>query len=257
MRMNGDTILNVRGLTVRFGTLVAVSDVSFDAQRGHITSVIGPNGAGKSSLFNLISGAIRPSAGQVLFEGRDMTGQRPDKMLAAGLARSFQITNLFFELPVRENLRLAAQFVENGRGLFRGIAASRVALARVDELIERFALQARADELAGFLSHGEQRRLEIAVALAARPRLLLLDEPTQGMSHADTQDTEALIRSLAAEGLSLLLVEHDVELVMNLSDHVVVMHQGAKLAEGPPLQVRADPAVQAAYFGDAREASHA
>ncbi|MEQ1684671.1 MAG: ABC transporter ATP-binding protein [Burkholderiaceae bacterium] len=255
--MNGDTIVNVRGLTVRFGTLVAVSDVSFDAQRGHITSVIGPNGAGKSSLFNLISGAIRPSAGQVLFEGRDMTGQRPDKMLAAGLARSFQITNLFFELPVRENLRLAAQFVENGRGLFRGIAASRVALARVDELIERFALQARADELAGFLSHGEQRRLEIAVALAARPRLLLLDEPTQGMSHADTQDTEALIRSLAAEGLSLLLVEHDVELVMNLSDHVVVMHQGAKLAEGPPLQVRADPAVQAAYFGDAREASHA
>ncbi|KNZ31450.1 MAG: ABC transporter [Methylibium sp. NZG] len=255
--MNGDTILNIRGLTVRFGTLVAVSDVSFDAQRGHITSVIGPNGAGKSSLFNLISGAIRPSAGQVLFEGRDMTGQRPDKMLAAGLARSFQITNLFFELPVRENLRLAAQFVENGRGLFRGIAASRVALARVDELIERFALQARADELAGFLSHGEQRRLEIAVALAARPRLLLLDEPTQGMSHADTQDTEALIRSLAAEGLSLLLVEHDVELVMNLSDHVVVMHQGAKLAEGPPLQVRADPAVQAAYFGDAREASHA
>ena len=255
--MNGDTILNVRGLTVRFGTLVAVSDVSFDAQRGHITSVIGPNGAGKSSLFNLISGAIRPSAGQVLFEGRDMTGQRPDKMLAAGLARSFQITNLFFELPVRENLRLAAQFVENGRGLFRGIAASRVALARVDELIERFALQARADELAGFLSHGEQRRLEIAVALAARPRLLLLDEPTQGMSHADTQDTEALIRSLAAEGLSLLLVEHDVELVMNLSDHVVVMHQGAKLAEGPPLQVRADPMVQAAYFGDAREAQHA
>jgi branched-chain amino acid transport system ATP-binding protein len=186
-----------------------------------------------------------------------MTGQRPDKMLAAGLARSFQITNLFFELPVRENLRLAAQFAENGRGLFRGIAASRVALARVDELIERFALQTRADELAGFLSHGEQRRLEIAVALAARPRLLLLDEPTQGMSHADTQDTEALIRSLAAEGLSLLLVEHDVELVMNLSDHVVVMHQGAKLAEGPPLQVRADPAVQAAYFGDAREASHA
>lgn len=255
--MNGDTILNVRGLTVRFGALVAVNDVSFDAQRGHITSVIGPNGAGKSSLFNLISGAIRPSAGQVLFEGHDMTGARPDRMLASGLARSFQITNLFFELPVRENLRLAAQFVENGRGLFRNVGASRAALARVDELIERFALQARADELAGFLSHGEQRRLEIAVALAARPRLLLLDEPTQGMSHADTQDTEALIRSLAADGLSLLLVEHDVELVMNLSDHVIVMHQGAKLAEGPPLQVRSDPAVQAAYFGDAREAAHA
>lgn len=255
--MKADPILQVRGLTVRFGSLLAVNDVSFDAQRGHITSVIGPNGAGKSSLFNLISGAIRPSSGQVLLEGREMTGQRPDRMLAAGLARSFQITNLFFELPVRENLRLAAQFVEGGRGLFRTVGASRAALARVDELIERFSLQAQADELAGFLSHGEQRRLEIAVALASRPRLLLLDEPTQGMSHADTQDTEQLIRSLAADGLSLLLVEHDVELVMNLSDHVVVMHQGAKLAEGPPLQVRADPAVQAAYFGEAREPAHA
>lgn len=252
-----DAVLEVAGLSVRFGSLLAVDNVSFAAQRGRITSVIGPNGAGKSSLFNLISGAIRPSAGRVVFEGRDLTGAPPERMLAAGLARSFQITNLFFDLPVRENLRLAAQFIENGRGLFRGVGASRAALMRVDELIERFALQAQADELAGFLSHGEQRRLEIAVALAARPRLLLLDEPTQGMSHADTQDTEALIRSLAADGLSLLLVEHDVELVMNLSDHVVVMHQGAKLAEGPPLQVRADPAVQAAYFGDAREANHA
>ena len=249
-----NAILSVQGLTVRFGSLVAVNDITFDARRGHITSVIGPNGAGKSSLFNLISGAIKPSAGCVTFEGQQMTGAPPHKMLAAGLARSFQITNLFFELPVRENLRLAAQFVEHGRGLFRGVAASRKALARVDELIERFALQARADELAGFLSHGEQRRLEIAVALASRPRLLLLDEPTQGMSHADTQDTEQLIRSLTADGLSLLLVEHDVELVMNLSDHVVVMHQGAKLAEGPPQQVRADPAVQAAYFGEATPA---
>jgi branched-chain amino acid transport system ATP-binding protein len=252
-----DTILSVRGLTVRFGSLVAVDDVSFEAQRGHITSVIGPNGAGKSSLFNLISGAIRPSNGQVWFEGSAMTGARPDKMLGAGLARSFQITNLFFELPVRENLRLAAQFVERGHGLVRGVAASRAAMARVDELIEGFGLQGKIDELAGFLSHGEQRRLEIAVALASRPRMLLLDEPTQGMSHSDTQDTERLIRRLAGEGLSILLVEHDVELVMNLSDHVVVMHQGAKLAEGPPLQVRADPAVQAAYFGETREASHA
>ena len=244
-------ILEVRDLTVRFGSLIAVNGVSFDAQRGSITAVIGPNGAGKSSLFNLISGAIRPSAGSVRFDGTDLTGARPDRMLAAGLARSFQITNLFFELPVRENLRLAAQFVEGGRGLLRSVAHSRAALARVDELIERFALQAKADELAGFLSHGEQRRLEIAVALAAHPRMLLLDEPTQGMSHADTHDTEALIRGLAAEGLSILLVEHDVELVMNLSDHVVVMHQGQKLAEGPPQQVRSDPLVQSAYFGEA------
>lgn len=247
-------ILSVRGLSVRFGALRAVDDVSFDAQRGHITAVIGPNGAGKSSLFNLISGAIRPSAGRVEFDGRDLTGARPDRMLAHGLARSFQITNLFFELPVRENLRLAAQFLCGGRGLLRPVTASRAALQRVDELIERFRLQGQAGALAGTLSHGEQRRLEIAVALAARPRMLLLDEPTQGMSHADTQETEAMIRSLAGEQLSILLVEHDVDLVMNLSDHVVVMHQGAKLAEGPPQQVRADAAVQAAYFGDAAHA---
>ena len=244
-------ILSVRGLGVRFGALQAVNGVSLDAQRGKITAIIGPNGAGKSSLFNLISGAIAPSAGNVLFEGEDVTGASPDRMLRAGLARSFQITNLFFELPVRENLRLAAQFLEQGQGWLRPVGSSSSAGARVDELIAQFDLQAQADALAGYLSHGEQRRLEIAVALAARPRMLLLDEPTQGMSHADTQETEALIRSLATEhGLSILLVEHDVELVMNLSDHVVVMHQGQKLAEGTPAEVRGNASVQAAYFGE-------
>ena len=249
-----DAILSVSDITVRFGSLMAVNGVSFDARRGQITSVIGPNGAGKSTLFNLISGAIRPSAGRVVFDGQDLTGASPNHMLAAGLARSFQITNLFFELSVRENLRLAAQFLEQGRGLLRPVASSHVALQRVDELIARFRLERKRDELAGFLSHGEQRRLEIAVALAARPRMLLLDEPTQGMSHADTQETGAMIRSLAGESLSILLVEHDVDLVMSLSDHVVVMHQGQKLAEGSPQQVRSNPAVQSAYFGDATHA---
>jgi branched-chain amino acid transport system ATP-binding protein len=185
-----------------------------------------------------------------MFQGREVTGLSPHQMLGQGLARSFQITNLFFELPVRENLRLAAQFLEQGRGLFRPVSASQIACKRVDELIEQFQLGPVADEMAGFLSHGEQRRLEIAVALASRPRLLLLDEPTQGMSHSDTHRTEALIRSLVGPSLSVLLVEHDVDLVMNLSDHVVVMHQGQKLAEGPPQVVRANPAVQAAYFGE-------
>ncbi len=252
--IQADAILSVSDLTVRFGSLAAVNGVSFDAQRGQITSVIGPNGAGKSTLFNLISGAIRPSAGSVMFEGKDLTGAVPNRMLAAGLARSFQITNLFFELTVRENLRLAAQFLEQGRGLLRPIASSRTALQRVDELVERFRLERKLDELAGFLSHGEQRRLEIAVALAARPRMLLLDEPTQGMSHADTQETGAMILSLVAESLSILLVEHDVDLVMSLSNHVVVMHQGQKLAEGSPQQVRSNPAVQSAYFGDTSHA---
>ncbi|MBU2410420.1 MAG: ATP-binding cassette domain-containing protein, partial [Gammaproteobacteria bacterium] len=165
----------------------------------------------------------------------------------------FQITRLFFELPVRENLRLAAQFLERGHGLLKPLSRSQLAQARVAELIEQFGLAEKADELAGSLSHGEQRRLEIAVALAARPRMLLLDEPTQGMSHADTRETEELVRGLARQhGLSILLVEHDVQLVMALSDHVIVMHQGQKLAEGTPAEVRANPAVQTAYFGETR-----
>lgn len=244
-------ILSVKGISVQFGALKAVQDVSFEAQPGKITAVIGPNGAGKSSLFNLISGAIRPSSGSVRFDGEDVTGRAPHQLLRYGLSRSFQITNLFFELPVRENLRLAAQFLEQGRGLFRPLARSQTAAARADELLEQFDLRNKADELAGYLSHGEQRRLEIAVSLASRPRMLLLDEPTQGMSHGDTRETESLIRGLSHNhGLSILLVEHDVDLVMQLSDFVVVMHQGQKLAEGTPAQVRANPAVQAAYFGE-------
>lgn len=241
-------VLEVRDLSVRFGALTAVDQVSFAAARGHITSVIGPNGAGKSTLFNLISGAIRPSSGTVLFDGQDVTGQAPWQLMRAGLTRSFQITNLFFELSVYENLRLAAQALEPAGKALWPVRRSVQVLARADELIEQFRLNDKAHELAGYLSHGEQRRLEIAVALAGKPRLLLLDEPTQGMSHADTEETGAMIKSLAGE-LSILLVEHDVGLVMNVSDHVVVLSQGAKLAEGPPAEVRANPAVQAAYFG--------
>jgi branched-chain amino acid transport system ATP-binding protein len=241
-------LLEVHDLSVRFGNLHAVNNVSFNALRGHITSVIGPNGAGKSTLFNLISGSIEPSNGQVRFDGDDITGVAPHNLTRKGLSRSFQITNLFPELPVYENLRLAAQALEPSRLLAMPLRRSQKARQRADELIERFALKDKAHELAGTLSHGEQRRLEIAVALASRPKMLLLDEPTQGMSHADTEDTANLIRELSSE-ITILLVEHDVGLVMNLSDHVVVMNQGKKLAEGTPLEVRANPAVQAAYFG--------
>jgi branched-chain amino acid transport system ATP-binding protein len=248
MNQPDQNVLSVRGLSVRFGALTAVNNVSFDAQRGHITSVIGPNGAGKSTLFNLISGAIRPSGGTVSFNGQDVTARGPDQLMKAGLARSFQITNLFFELSVFENLRLAAQALEPASRALLPVRRSTVALERAEELIAQFGLSSKAHELAGYLSHGEQRRLEIAVALACKPKMLLLDEPTQGMSHADTEETGEMIKSLAGE-LSILLVEHDVGLVMKLSDHVVVMTQGAKLAEGLPADVRANPAVQAAYFG--------
>ena len=243
-------VLEIRDLSIRFGGLRAVDHVSFSVARNRITTIIGPNGAGKSTLFNLISGSLRPHAGQVLVEGIDYTGAPPYRLQAAGLARSFQITSLFFELSVAENLRLAAQILEPASHLWRPVRASRAALARVDELLTRFALTGKANALVGELSHGEQRRLEVAVALACRPKVLLLDEPTQGMSHGDTADTATLIRSLAAD-VTVLLIEHDIGLVMSLSDHVVVMHQGQKLAEGPPAEVRANPAVQVAYFGHA------
>lgn len=252
--MRNSPILEVRDLSVRFGALVAVNQVNFVAQRGHITSVIGPNGAGKSTLFNLISGGIKPSSGAVLFDGLDVTRQPPHQLMRAGLTRSFQITNLFFELSVYENLRLAAQALESAGKALWPVRRSVQALQRAEELVEQFRLNDKAHELAGYLSHGEQRRLEIAVALAGKPKMLLLDEPTQGMSHADTEETGAMIKALAGD-LSILLVEHDVGLVMHLSDHVVVLNQGAKLAEGSPAEVRANPAVQAAYFG--KGAQHA
>ena len=243
-------VLQVQGLSIAFGGLKAVDAVTFDAERHRITTVIGPNGAGKSTLFNLISGALRPQAGRVLIEGADLTGSSPERTKAAGLSRSFQITSLFTELTVMENLRLAAQVLEPAGQWFLPVHRSLRAARKTDEMLERFRLTAKAGELAGNLSHGEQRRLEIAVCLASEPRILLLDEPTQGMSHGDTADTAALVRSLA-QGVTVLLIEHDIGLVMDLSDHVVVMHQGRKLAEGPPATVRADPAVQAAYFGHA------
>jgi branched-chain amino acid transport system ATP-binding protein len=248
-------ILEVRDLSVSFGPLLAVDRMSFSARRGHITSVIGPNGAGKSTLFNLVSGALRSDAGVVLFDGEDITRQRPDRLVRRGLSRSFQITNLFAELPVVENLRLAAQVLESQWKALLPTAASKLTKARVEELVERFKFGEKRNQRAGFLSHGEQRRLEIAVALAGRPKLLLLDEPTQGMSHGDTLDTAELIRQVAGEA-SIVLIEHDIDLVMNLSDHVVVMHQGRKLAEGPPQDVRGNPVVQAAYFGTHADAAN-
>jgi len=248
--MAGSPLLELEDLGVHFGGLTAVKDVSMNVEAGTLTSVIGPNGAGKSTLFNLISGAIRPGKGRVMLSGRDVTGLPPEKLLRAGLGRSFQITNLFFELPVRENLRLACQAWEPSlRGLLP-LGRSRRASRQVQKLLARFELEGRADELAGNLSHGEQRRLEIAVTLAHDPRLLLLDEPTQGMSHGDTADTARLIRELASH-TSILLIEHDIDLVMDLSDRVVVMHLGEKLADGTPDAVSSDPAVRKAYLGEA------
>lgn len=243
-----NAIVTIEGLGISFGGLKAVDGVGFSVRPNAITTVIGPNGAGKTTLFNLVSGALRPHRGRVHVAGRDVTGFRPAALQRAGLARSFQITNLFFDMTVRENLRLAAQVLEPSRQRFRPLTRKGRAAEKVDALMERFGMQAKMHEQVKALSHGEQRRLEIAMCLACEPKVLLLDEPTQGMSHQDTEDTALLVRELAKD-VAILLIEHDIGLVMSLSDHVVVMHQGRKLAEGSPEEVRADPAVQAAYFG--------
>ncbi|WP_288940805.1 ABC transporter ATP-binding protein [uncultured Roseovarius sp.] len=242
-------ILNTDALSIAFGGLKAVDAVTIAAMPNEITTVIGPNGAGKTTLFNLISGALSPSSGTVYLDGKDVTRDGPAALQKNGLARSFQITNLFFEMTVRENLRLAAQVLEPVSHALRPLRRTGRAAQKVDELIDRFELHAKTHEQVGYLSHGEQRRLEIGMCLACEPKVLMLDEPTQGMSHADTEETEEMIRGLT-DSVSILLIEHDIGIVMAVSDHVVVMHQGQKIADGTPNEVRANPAVQAAYFGN-------
>ncbi|MEA9604185.1 ABC transporter ATP-binding protein [Polynucleobacter sp. JS-JIR-II-c23] len=249
MMSNSEIILKARSLSKRFGGLKAVDDVSFEVTRLGVTSIIGPNGAGKSTLFNLLSGTFMADSGLVELDGQNVTRMSPEGRLSSGMARSFQITNLFFDLTVIDNLRIASQALEPHSNLFFPLSKSTVAIDRANELLTEFGLLESRNQLAGALSHGQQRRLEIAVTLATRPKLLLLDEPTQGMSQGDTQDTAELIKRLGSK-ITVLLIEHDVDLVMDLSKIVIVMAQGKKLAEGIPSEVRANPLVQTAYFGE-------
>jgi branched-chain amino acid transport system ATP-binding protein len=244
-----EAILKANNLSKRFGGLAAVDNISFEVVPFGVTSIIGPNGAGKSTLFNLLSGTFRPDSGSVLLNDQNVTGMNPEERLFSGMARSFQITNLFFDLTVIDNLRLASQTLHPRSYLYLPLSKCELALARADELLVEFGLVDSRNQLAGALSHGQQRRLEIAVTLATRPKLLLLDEPTQGMSQGDTQETAELIKQLGSK-ITVLLIEHDVDLVMDLSKTVIVMAQGKKLAEGSPHEVRSNPLVQAAYFGE-------
>ena len=241
-------MIAVRGLAKSFGALRAVSDLDFEVRQGQVTSIIGPNGAGKSTVFNLIAGTIRPDAGRVELDGRDVTALAPHAIAQLGLARSFQISNLFFGLTALENVRLACQARAPRTRFLARIDRDRALADRARAILAEFGIADLADEPAANLSHGDQRRLEIAVCMASQPRVLLLDEPTQGMSPAETLAVDALIKSLAGR-VSVLMIEHDVDLVMNISDHVIVMHQGQKLFEGPPAEVRNSSAVRAAYLG--------
>ncbi len=242
-------LLQLRRLRKSFGSLMAIDGLDFDVEPGRITSVIGPNGAGKTTLFNLISGRIAADAGVISFRDRAIGGLPPDAIARLGIARSFQITNVFPGLTALENVSLAVQ-VRERRALSPWCPAERLGdvTMRALAVLDRVGLGAHRDRPARALSHGDQRHLEIAMTLATSPELLLLDEPTAGMSAAETATTIALIAEIARD-LTVLIIEHDMDLVMRLSHHVMVMAAGRKIAEGAADDVARDAEVRRVYLG--------
>ena len=247
------SLLKVEKVSRVFGSLVAVNGVSMSVEPGELRAVIGPNGAGKTTFFNLISGFLTPSAGRIVFDGEDITKLMPARRVWRGIARTFQVTEVFPELSARENLRIAVE-VASGYRLKPWISrdAKTEVEARVTELLEAGGLADKADRLVGELSHGDQRATEIMMALALKPRLLLLDEPTAGMGDQETYDITQLIRRLHKDQkLSIVLIEHDMRVVFHLADRILVLAEGGMLAEGTPKEIAASEVVQAAYLGSA------
>jgi branched-chain amino acid transport system ATP-binding protein len=247
-------LLECRGLVRRFGALVAVDGIDLAVEPGEIRAVIGPNGAGKSTVFNLITSVLKPSAGQVIFAGEDVTGMPVHQVAQKGIARTFQLCHIFPALTVRENVRIAAQARDSRRWQFLGGGGvlNRSASA-ADDAIARMRLTRLADATAAMLSHGDQRLLEIAMAIAQKPRLLMLDEPTQGLSIEETGRAVQILKDMLAAGdLSVLLVEHDMEVVFKLADNITVLHRGRVIADGAPAAVRASAEVRSAYLGGAQ-----
>jgi len=247
------SLLVVEKASRHFGSLVAVDSVSLTVPPGELRAIIGPNGAGKTTFFNLISGFFPPTSGRILFQGQDVTRTTPEQRVAMGMARTFQITEIFPELSVRENLRIA---VEVAAGLRRSPWLRRKVNAeirqRIEQLLRMGGLHAKASRLVGELPHGDQRAAEIMMALALKPRLLLLDEPTAGMGDQETYDITQLIRRLHKdEQLTIVLIEHDMRVVFHLADRITVLAEGAVLGEGTPDEIARDERVQAAYLGKA------
>jgi len=240
-------ILATEGLTVRFGGLTALNNVNFSVPPGEIRAIIGPNGAGKSTLFNCLTGVLRPTAGRIVFDGKDIAGLPPDRISQRGVARSYQITNILPNATTLENVRIAAQSRRHGWSMLTHHGAYRDILDRALAVLEAVGLEGKEEELAANLSHGEQRNLEIGIALATEPKLLCLDEPTAGMSAAETHDTMSLVRRIA-KGLTILIVEHDMLVVMELAQRITVLHYGEILAEGAPAEIQRNPRVLEVYL---------
>jgi branched-chain amino acid transport system ATP-binding protein len=240
-------ILRTEDLTVRFGGLTALNQVNFELAREEIRAVIGPNGAGKSTFFNCLTGVRRPSSGRILFNGDDITGLSPDRVSHRGIARSYQITNILPNATALENVRIAAQSRRHAWSLLAHHRAYRDILEKAEAVLAAIGLSSKAYELAANLSHGEQRNLEVGIALATEPRLLCLDEPTAGMSATETHETMALVRSIA-NNLTILIVEHDMQVVMELAQRITVLHYGEILAEGTPSEIQQNPKVLEVYL---------
>jgi branched-chain amino acid transport system ATP-binding protein len=243
-----DIILEARGVGKRFGNYQALSNVSLQFKAGQLCAIIGPNGAGKSTLFNVLSGAFAPTTGQVLFEGHDITGLAQHEYARRGIAKSFQITNIFKQLSVHENVRVAVQMRHSRFNILRPRAALAGVAEEAQALLERVGLGPLADKPSADLAHGQQRCLEVAMALAAEPRLLLMDEPTAGMSPEETTVMMDLITRLSAER-TVILVEHKMKLVMGICERLIVLHHGEFLAEGTPEQIRTNDEVRRVYLG--------
>jgi branched-chain amino acid transport system ATP-binding protein len=245
-------LLECRGLVRRFGALAAVDGVDLRVEPGEIRALIGPNGAGKSTIFNLVTGMLKPQAGEVRFAGKAITGMPVYRVAQKGIARTFQRCHVFPALSVRENVRIAAQARDPGRWrLAGGSSVLSGSARRADDAIEHLRLTRYADKHAATLSHGDQRLLEVAMALAQKPRLLMLDEPTQGLSIEETDRAVQILKELLKDGsLSVLLVEHDMEVVFKLAHSITVLHRGRVIADGPPAAVRASADVRSAYLGE-------
>ena len=232
---------------MRFDGLTALNNVCITVQPGEIRAIIGPNGAGKSTFFNCVTGVLRPTAGRIIFAGEDITGLPPHRISKKAIARSYQITNILPGATVLENVRIAAQSRQHAWSLLRHYRSYTDVIDRARAVLDAVGLREDEDEVAANLSHGAQRNLEIGIALATEPKLLCLDEPTAGMSVAETQATVELVRRIAQD-LTILIVEHDMEVVMGLARIITVLHYGEVLAEGTPAEIQANPRVQEVYL---------